>query len=129
MRMCDWSSDVCSSDLVRGEVGVEVEDGQVVRLLGIIQDITDHMTLTRNLVETESRRRELLHRLLRTSEHQRAELAGDLHDGPIQMLTVAAMRLEHLGMVEDHPPAGRSEEHTSELQSLKRNAYAGFCLK
>src|SRR3546814_3425824 len=24
---------------------------------------------------------------------------------------------------------GRSEEHTSELQSLKRIAYAGFCLK
>jgi len=90
---------------VHGEVEVEVEDGQVVRLLGIIQDITDHMTLTRNLVETESRRRELLHRLLRASEHQRAELAGDLHDGPIQMLTVAAMRLEHLGMVEEHPPA------------------------
>src|SRR3546814_5437809 len=24
---------------------------------------------------------------------------------------------------------GRSEEHTSELQSLMRNSYAGFCLK
>src|SRR3546814_6823332 len=27
------------------------------------------------------------------------------------------------------PPAGRSEEHTSELQSLMRNSYAGLCLK
>src|SRR3546814_8615515 len=27
------------------------------------------------------------------------------------------------------PGAGRSEEHTSELQSLMRSAYAGFCLK
>src|SRR3546814_4733440 len=26
-------------------------------------------------------------------------------------------------------PAKRSEEHTSELQSLMRNSYAGFCLK
>src|SRR3546814_6371574 len=26
-------------------------------------------------------------------------------------------------------PAARSEEHTSELQSLMRNSYAGFCLK
>src|SRR3546814_3764869 len=25
--------------------------------------------------------------------------------------------------------AGRSEEHTSELQSLMRNSYAAFCLK
>src|SRR3546814_5483887 len=27
------------------------------------------------------------------------------------------------------PPEGRSEEHTSELQSLMRISYAGFCLK
>src|SRR3546814_5807374 len=27
------------------------------------------------------------------------------------------------------PRAGRSEEHTSELQSLMRNSYAVFCLK
>src|SRR3546814_6786034 len=26
------------------------------------------------------------------------------------------------------PPLARSEEHTSELQSLMRNSYAGFCL-
>src|SRR3546814_7158646 len=37
-----------------------------------------------------------------------------------------------LGFDEDEPtiPGGsRSEEHTSELQSLKRNSYAVFCLK
>src|SRR3546814_9506359 len=28
-----------------------------------------------------------------------------------------------------HLPRGRSEEHTSELQSLMRNSYAVFCLK
>lgn len=63
------------------------------------------MALTRNLIDTESRRRELLHRLVRASEQARHELAGDLHDGPIQSLTVAMMRLEHLGMVERDTPA------------------------
>src|SRR3546814_983421 len=29
----------------------------------------------------------------------------------------------------EQEPAGRSEEHTSELQSLMRNSYAVFCLK
>src|SRR3546814_6869129 len=29
----------------------------------------------------------------------------------------------------DHPHVHRSEEHTSELQSLMRNSYAVFCLK
>src|SRR3546814_2365790 len=30
---------------------------------------------------------------------------------------------------DDRAPARRSEEHTSELQSLMRNSYAVFCLK
>src|SRR3546814_7353877 len=30
---------------------------------------------------------------------------------------------------EDHPDSFRSEEHTSELQSLMRISYAVFCLK
>src|SRR3546814_3487972 len=33
------------------------------------------------------------------------------------------------GTALDRPPIGRSEEHTSELQSLMRNSYAVFCLK
>src|SRR3546814_2087350 len=32
-------------------------------------------------------------------------------------------------LVEEKRPARRSEEHTSELQSLMRNSYAVFCLK
>src|SRR3546814_8620517 len=39
-------------------------------------------------------------------------------------------RLElNLGDGEVHPALFRSEEHTSELQSLMRISYAGFCLK
>lgn len=90
---------------VHEEAVAEVEEGEVVSVLGTMCDITDQMLVTRNLVDTESRRRELLHRFVRASEHERDELADDLHDGPIQMLTVAAMRLEHLGMVEPDPPA------------------------
>lgn len=89
---------------VHGEAIAEWEGSDVVRLLGTMQDISDRMALTRSLIDTESRRRELLHRLVRASEDERAQLAGDLHDGPIQMLTVAAMRLEHLGMVETDTP-------------------------
>ena len=90
---------------VHEHAAADVEDGEVVSVLGTMCDITDQMLVTRSLVDTESRRRELLHRLVRASEHERDQLAGDLHDGPIQMLTVAAMRLEHLGMVEPDPPA------------------------
>src|SRR3546814_9548642 len=42
---------------------------------------------------------------------------------------LAALRYrEHLGLMPPDPPA-RSEEHTSELQSLMRTSYAVFCLK
>src|SRR3546814_6989058 len=34
-----------------------------------------------------------------------------------------------LALLEDHGVQPRSEEHTSELQSLMRNSYAVFCLK
>src|SRR3546814_7348621 len=35
----------------------------------------------------------------------------------------------HAGTGYRHAPTGRSEEHTSELQSLIRTSYAVFCLK
>src|SRR3546814_3034369 len=43
-----------------------------------------------------------------------------------------AMRHDRHGLVEagrEHVPVARSEEHTSELQSLMRISYAVFCLK
>src|SRR3546814_3417483 len=43
------------------------------------------------------------------------------------LLTFAALWLTH--ETKDADSAGRSEEHTSELQSLMRISYAVFCLK
>src|SRR3546814_4915369 len=47
---------------------------------------------------------------------------------PVSMLA-AALRLAELGVGISLPEAMRSEEHTSELQSLMRISYAVFCLK
>src|SRR3546814_2336130 len=44
---------------------------------------------------------------------------GRVGDGP----ALAQRRIDH------RPPDARSEEHTSELQSLMRISYAVFCLK
>src|SRR3546814_9872993 len=50
--------------------------------------------------------------------------------GPVLRITVAdngnGIAPEHLARIFSH---GRSEEHTSELQSLMRISYAVFCLK
>src|SRR3546814_3301540 len=89
MRISDWSSDVCSSDLdglgadeAAFEVGVDDAGG--LRRLGALLDRPGP-------------------RFLRPRREE-----GD--------------EVEEL-------VAGRSEEHTSELQSLMRISYAVFCLK
>src|SRR3546814_4822249 len=65
--------------------------------------------------------------------------AGDLVPGevacahlePAPGTAIDPKSLEVTGIVLDHPfrMAKRSEEHTSELQSLMRTSYAVFCLK
>src|SRR3546814_2046058 len=63
------------------------------------------------------------------AHHQRGEVgvAGDDREA------VQVARVQQVHRVDHHRHvrgvlAGRSEEHTSELQSLMRNSYAGFCL-
>src|SRR3546814_8951876 len=50
-------------------------------------------------------------------------LSFESHDLPIDLPTIETFRRRGDGNAE------RSEEHTSELQSLMRNSYAVFCLK
>lgn len=88
------------------EVVVErADDGTPACLVGTFQDVTDRMALARRQAVTESRRRELLHRLVRAGEAARSQLAADLHDGPVQVLTATSMRLEVLGLTSDPRPA------------------------
>src|SRR3546814_5193763 len=112
MRISDWSSDVCSSDLRGGRV---------------------------LLVETR-------HHLVRVAHEQEDDEGEDQEvDRHGDELAIAEQR--HAGFLErgviggrariafgDRPEADevarkRSEEHTSELQSLMRISYAVFCLK
>lgn len=89
---------------VHQEAVVEHDDGRPARLVGTVQDVTERMRLARRQADTESRRRELLHRLVQASDAARSQLAGDLHDGPVQVLTATSMRLEVLARTSDDPP-------------------------
>lgn len=75
--------------------------GRPVRVIGVVRDVTDTMLLFAQLAEAETARRDLLHRLIHTTEHEQARLAHVLHDGPIQQLTATALRLEHLAHGDD----------------------------
>src|SRR3546814_4859712 len=110
MRISDWSSDVCSSDLA---IGLREQ------VAGVDQDHRDSGLLPGDQVQR--------HRGLRTEARRQGVLAG----GVLQRPGHAAFRaLPCQPAVEvGQRPGGRSEEHTSELQSLMRISYAVFCLK
>src|SRR3546814_5885326 len=96
MRISDWSSDVCSSDLRVPGANVSLRDLRRWRDL-----------------RPPSRNRAL--RRLRQADFDRTRRSDR-----------AAGREQDGGDLET---AQRSEEHTSELQSLMRISYAVFCLK
>src|SRR3546814_8598588 len=97
MRISDWSSDVCSSDL-----------------------LAPAPRYRRNSPRIVDRIRNRLHMLTRFDP---LELYAMLLGG--MAAEEKAPFRELWGIVPDY----RSEEHTSELQSLMRISYAVFCLK
>src|SRR3546814_1981432 len=105
MRISDWSSDVCSSDLRDADDLGRVDD------TGLDEVFID----VGRGVEAEARVL-LVEQLARDDTAVEARVFGDLADRSLQRTT-------------DDVDAARSEEHTSELQSLMRISYAVFCLK
>src|SRR3546814_5859455 len=104
MRISDWSSDVCSSDLTACIEEAILDAG--------IPVAGQRRTNARNRLPGETRIRIVEER---TGENRLDRDAGDTRtaaDEALQAVVVA-----------------RSEEHTSELQSLMRISYAVFCLK
>src|SRR3546814_1881186 len=85
MRISDWSSDVCSSDLRHQR-----------RTEGTLQDTVEHERFQRSRHAAQHRR-------------EREPRRPDQHHGAAS-----------------EPRGKRSEEHTSELQSLMRISYAVF---
>src|SRR3546814_1038998 len=102
MRISDWSSDVCSSDLLRGPVigRLCVEEERRRAGEGVVQEGLQEggVDLAAVVVAGEG-----------------PDLVGQDAVGP--------------GAVLPQGHRGKSEEHTSELQSLMRISYAVFCLK
>src|SRR3546814_10290871 len=126
MRISDWSSDVCSSDLVVHRDLVVV--GAAVQLLAHLQERVE-LAIDREV--------EVRHLLLGLGE-----ALGD-HLAHAAERLLAVLHAQHVGVLPGtrsgcrRRPSGcrsrrgcrRSEEHTSELQSLMSTSYAVFCWK
>src|SRR3546814_6074321 len=74
--------------------------------------------------------RNFLLRVQKIDPHARSSMSDDLADGretEVDYLNGEVVKLARsLGK---EAPVNRSEEHTTELQSLMRTSYAAFCLK
>src|SRR3546814_10805658 len=103
MRISDWSSDVCSSDLV-----------------SIIWRLRQRRPSTRNIKGLG--RRDYATVFGRCSRTERDMVPPRYEESD---------RFHFLSRIYRHlrKPPFRSEEHTSELQSLMRISYAVFCLQ
>src|SRR3546814_1432531 len=119
MRISDWSSDVCSSDL----------DSFVVTMTDVTAQIKAAKLLEQSKEELEKRvderTRELrrLNEILQDEVRRHEQTAADLERAR------KAAEAANLGKTRFLAADSRSEEHTSELQSLMRISYAVFCLK
>src|SRR3546814_5608369 len=107
MRISDWSSDVCSSDLrpTPSIAGATTKDSiNKVKLLGWRVDVE-----------------------VRVGNHK-AKSLKILVDLRLQ-LSPMLLKFFEVSLDALHRHGDRSEEHTSELQSLMRISYDVFCLK
>src|SRR3546814_4365573 len=138
MRISDWSSDVCSSDLCPTRprprrcrkrarasarpakrslserrpteqplsIDALLDDHDALALAALIRrgEVTPLELLKATIARIEARNPAVNAVVHRCTDEARAELANGIPDGPF-----------------------RSEEHTSELQSLMRISYAVFC--
>src|SRR3546814_8494887 len=131
MRSSDWSSDVCSSDLFAHErdVAARIYSGQEKghRRIGI-----KRCRGKRAAVHTEVECGAVSNLAPAHAVRMEDTLGGSCGARGIDYVEdVVLLRLERsdLGAVMRHEFVQRSEEHTSELQSLMRISYAVFCLK
>src|SRR3546814_6736758 len=104
MRISDWSSDVCSSDLTRYSPAKLNADTPRSRSLTISARTAGGAERCGQSARVHARQ-------------------------PSPIGAASPARSIPRAAVSGAPSPARSEEHTSELQSLMRNSYAVFCLK
>src|SRR3546814_3064525 len=128
MRISDWSSDVCSSDLHAQRIEHDIDRRAVIHVRHVFDrhDLRDHALVAVTASHLVARLNAALHGQIDLDhlQHARRQLVTRLD---LALLVFEAL-VELRTPVAPLPVGGRSEEHTSELQSLMRISYAVFCL-
>src|SRR3546814_9651759 len=124
MRISDWSSDVCSSDLsdMAAELLRFARSRNVTRIvLGRPRRRHWAAFFRENVAQRLLRKAEAFEVTIvsPTAEEEKGQRIGPEAGDVLGFRIAASHRQQN----------GRSEEHTSELQSLVRISYAVFCLQ
>src|SRR3546814_6062755 len=129
MRISDWSSDVCSSDLDRQTFQNaprqrrEPSAREARRIASLENRIEKIDAELEDAYDTEDEDKAA------TLEERRDQVAGELQTIEEGLRDYTPDVRAVAGAIVTLDGNGRSEEHTSELQSLMRITYAVFCLK
>src|SRR3546814_8894507 len=119
MRISDWSSDVCSSDLP--PIAAEAAAANFEQDRADILAMAGNYRVSFNM--QESTRWDPDYEVLEPKRSGGNEVVRVIED------TGRKIILQHMLVITGDADKSRSEEHTSELQSLMRISYAVFCLK
>src|SRR3546814_3047985 len=125
MRSSDWSSDVCSSDLAAVAVAERFNSALSSGDLATVEALLAADVLILESGGAEHSREEYM-------GHHAVSDAAFLKGAHRQLLRQRARtagEFAWVGTESELHAQKRSEEHTSELQSLMRISYAVFCLK
>src|SRR3546814_4379699 len=117
MRISDWSSDVCSSDLERAHL----HDKGLVKAEAKTQGLAQLRRGARSQHYGRRVARDHVYHCEEQGDSHRHDGDGEHHSSNQIEPHGSGARLPASRLAE------RSEEHTSELQSLMRNSYAVFC--
>src|SRR3546814_3317821 len=118
MRISDWSSDVCSSDLQDQRSGCGLGQAEAMQHFARFQPAIDFYGLQPDIGQYG----------IGAAEGDDRHLAEE-HTDPAQDMLAAENDMQPQDRAEPQQPESRSEEHTSELQSLMSISYDVFCLK
>src|SRR3546814_5082242 len=123
VRISDWSSDVCSSDLTNKDGTLEVD---TEALDAALKANPAAVTAMINPAVEDAANPGLAGAMKSVQDKLQDEDSGALVRAQERYKGIKEKLGEEREKFEDYM---RSEEHTSELQSLMRISYAVFCLK
>src|SRR3546814_8863194 len=136
MRISDWSSDVCSSDLTY--LGSDALALASLTQRVIYLEEGDWVVCGHDKIQIYDQANQRVERAITQSGvdgeliskgNHRHYMIKEIYEQPIVVAQTLRSYLQRVDETLTLPIPDRSEEHTSELQSLMRISYAVFCLK